>query len=595
MRQTKWVWNQMKGFRGKYALCLILALIPQILVMLNPVFTQKIVDDVLYQIPSHEGNMEPLIEKLVWLVALMIGCTALRTTMRYFGMVGLEDCGQKFLYSVKKQIYGKLERQDRAFYKQHQTGDLMTRVTGDAEMGKHGIVHLSRGFLECIVLYAASAIYMFSQDVVLTLSLLIFTPCILIVTYRFAKAARPYYVDLREKLSRMNSNAQENIEGNRTVKAFTREEYEIGKFREKNLEFRNANLEASFVWLRYYPAIESFSQALPLMVVLLGGYFLMTDRITSGVFLAFNSLCWTLASPMRTLGMLLNDTQRFFASMDKVIELFEAEPAIKNKDGELVEKDRLEGKIEFRDVSVKLEHSDVLEHVNLTVEPGETVAVMGSTGSGKTTLINCISRFIDVTKGQLLLDGKDVRDYNLDVLRKNIGVANQEVFLFSDTIDHNISFGNTKMPHCEVELFARRARADFIWHMDQGFDTLIGERGTGLSGGQKQRLALARALAVKPPILILDDTTSAVDMETETEIQENLEQLDFPCTKIIIAQRVFSARKADKIVIMDKGHIVEYGTEEELLRKKGYFAEIYLLQKGYSSVEEALMAERKGA
>lgn len=595
MRQAKWVWNQMKGFRGKYALCLILALIPQILVMLNPIFTQKIVDEVLYQIPSHEGNMEPLIEKLVYLVAMMIGFTVLRTIMRYFGMVGLEDCGQKFLYSIKKQIYGKLERQDRAFYKQHQTGDLMTRVTGDAEMGKHGIVHLFRGFLECIVLYTASTVYMFSQDVLLTLSLMIFTPCILVVTYRFAKTARPYYVDLREKLSRLNSNAQENIEGNRTVKAFTREAYEIEKFREKNLAFRNANLEASFVWLRFYPAIESFSQALPLMVVLLGGYFLMTDRITSGVFLAFNSLCWTLAAPMRTLGMLLNDTQRFLASTNKVIELFEAEPVIKNKENGLIRKDRLEGKIEFRDVSVKLEHSDILENVNLTVEPGETVAVMGSTGSGKTTLINCISRFIDVTKGQLLLDGKDVRDYDLDVLRKNIGVANQDVFLFSDTIDHNIAFGNTKMPHYEVELFARRARANFIWQMDHGFDTLIGERGTGLSGGQKQRLALARALAVKPPILILDDTTSAVDMETETEIQENLEQLDFPCTKIIIAQRVFSARKADKIVIMDKGQIVEYGTEEELLKKNGYYAEIYLLQKGYGSVEEALQAERKGA
>ena len=187
----------------------------------------------------------------------------------------------------------------------------------------------------------------------------------------------------------------------------------------------------------------------------------------------------------------------------------------------------------------------------------------------------------------------DVRDYNLDTLRKNIGVANQDVFLFSDTIDHNIAFGNVHMSRKEIERYARRAKADFVWKMDQGFDTLIGERGTGLSGGQKQRLALARALAVKPPILILDDTTSAVDMETETSIQENLENLDYTCTKIIIAQRVFSARTADKIVILDKGRIAEYGTREELLRKNGYFAEIYLLQKGFSSVEEALLAEGK--
>ncbi|MBS6194059.1 MAG: ABC transporter ATP-binding protein [Clostridiales bacterium] len=593
MSQIKWVWKQMKGFQKRYIVYLFLAMIPQVMMLLNPMITQEIVDGVLYKIPEYEGNMEPLIRKLVWLVSLMIGFTVLRTGIRYFSMIGIEDCGQKFLYGTKKKIYGKLQRQDRAFYKSHQTGDLMTRVTGDAEMGKHGIVHLLRGFLECIILYAVSAGYMFTQDVVLTASLMVFTPFIFIVTYRFAKAAHPYYVELREKLSKLNSNAQENIEGNRIVKAFTREEYEKEKFRKKNMDFRNANVEASFVWLRYYPAIEGFSQALPLMVLLLGGYFLMTGRITSGTFLAFNSLCWTMAAPMRTLGMLLNDTQRFYASIDKVIELFEAEPSIKNKDGELISKDRLEGKIEFRDVSVKLEHSDILEHVNLTINPGETVAIMGSTGSGKTTLINCISRFIDVTGGALLLDGIDVKDYDLDTLRRNIGVANQDVFLFSDSIDHNIAFGNSKMRRREIERFARKAKADFIWNMDSGFETLIGERGTGLSGGQKQRLALARALAVKPPILILDDTTSAVDTETETSIQNNLENLDYTCTKIIIAQRVFSARTADKIVILDKGQIVECGTQEELLRKNGYYAEIYLLQKGYSSMEEALRAEGK--
>lgn len=595
MRQVKWVWSQMKGFKKRYMIYLFLAMVPQVLMMLNPMITQEIVDGVLYKIPEFEGNMEPLIRKLVWLVSLMIGCTVLRTAIRYFSMIGIEDCGQRFLYEIKKKIYGKLQRQDRAFYKAHQTGDLMTRVTGDAEMGKHGIVHLVRGFLECIILYVASTMYMFTQDVVLTLALMAVTPFIFIVTYRFAKAAHPYYVTLREKLSKLNSNAQENIEGNRIVKAFTREEYEKNKFEKKNRDFRNANLEASFVWLRYFPAIEGFSQALPLIVLFLGGYFLMTGRITSGVFLAFNSLCWTLAAPMRTLGMLLNDTQRFYASIDKVIELFEAEPSIKNKEGELVNKERLEGKVEFKNVSVKLEHDDILEDINLTINPGETVAIMGATGSGKTTLINCISRFIDVTGGQLLLDGIDVRDYNLDTLRRNIGVANQDVFLFSDTIDNNIAFGNSKMKRRQIERFARRAKADFIWSMDDGFDTMIGERGTGLSGGQKQRLALARALAVKPPILILDDTTSAVDMETETSIQENLETLDYTCTKIIIAQRVFSARTADKIVIMDKGQIVECGTQEELLRKNGYFAEIYLLQKGYSSVEEALEAEGKEA
>lgn len=589
MYQIKWVWEKMKGYQKRYMFLIILNMVPQILMLVNPMITQKIVDEVLYRIPESQGKMEPLITKLVWLVILMIACTTARTLIRYFAMVGLEECGQRFLREVKDEIYGKLQRQDRSFFKGHQTGDLMTRVTGDIEMGKHGIVHLFRGFLECIVLYCASACYMFTKDVALTLSLMVFTPFILFVTYKYAHCARPYYSALRQKLSVLNSDAQENIEGNRVVKAFTREQYEQEKFRKKNKDFRDANLEASFVWLRYYPAIEGFSQALPVMVLLLGGIFLMTGRISGGTFLAFNSLCWTLAAPMRSLGMLLNDTQRFYPSIEKVIELCSARPDIKDRDGELVRKERLDGEIEFRDVSVRLEHSDVLEHVSLKIAAGETVAIMGTTGAGKSSMINCISRMIDVTGGCVLIDGVDVRDYALDTLRKNIGVASQEVFLFSDTIGRNISFGNTGLGEEEIEQFAKKAKADFVWGLEEGFSTLVGERGTGLSGGQKQRLSLARALAVKPPILILDDTTSAVDMETETAIQENLENLGFTCTKIIIAQRVFSARKADKIVILEKGRIVECGTQKELLDKNGYFADIYRLQKGLAETQIPVM------
>lgn len=595
MRQTKWVCGQIKGFQRKYIIYLMLSMIPQVMMLINPMITQRIVDEVLYQIADFQGNMDPLIRHLIMLIILMIVFTGIRTLIRYISIVGIEDCGQLFLVSVKDKIYGKLQRQDRAFYKCHKTGDLMTRVTGDVEMGKHGLVHLLRGFLECAVLYGASAIYMFTKDVVLTFSLMVFTPLIFIVTYRFAVTAHPYYVALREKLSVLNSNAQENIEGNRIVKAFTREKYEKEKFKNKNWEFRNANLKASLVWLRYYPAIEGFSQALPVVVLILGGYFLMTGRISGGTFLAFNSLCWTLAAPMRTLGMLINDTQRFFASMDKVIDLYEAEPSIKNKeDGSQLKVDRLKGAIEFQDVSVQLEHSDILEHVNLKINPGETVTIMGATGSGKTTIINCISRFIDVTGGRVLLDGIDVRDYDLDTLRRNIGVANQDVFLFSDTVDQNIAFGNTNLHRHEIERSAKLAKADFIWNMGQGFETIVGERGTGLSGGQKQRLALARALAVKPPILILDDTTSAVDMETETSIQENLEHLDAQCTKLIIAQRFFTARKSDKIIILEKGKIVECGTHKELLKAKGYYADIYMLQKGLSTMDEIDLELEKG-
>lgn len=571
----------MKGYHIKYVLLLGLAMLPQVMMLINPTIQQKIIDEVIYKIPEYQGRMEPLIDRLLFLMSLMVCFTLVKTLCWRTALVGVEECGQRFLYETKKELFAKLQRQDRGFYKEHRTGDLMTRLTGDIDMGKHGIVHLVRGFMECAVLYGATAIYMLSKDVLLTLLLMVFTPIIFFVTFRFAKTAKPYYEALREKLSLLNSNAQENIEGNRVVKAFAREGYEKHKFGKKNAEFMDANISASMVWLRFYPAIEGFSQALPVTVLLVGGIFLMQGRISAGTFLAFNSLCWTLAAPMRTMGILVNDTQRFFTSMNKVIEMYEAEPAIHNREDILpVKAGRLKGEIVFEDVSVRLEHSDILEHINLHISSGETIAIMGATGSGKTTLINCISRFIDVTTGRVLLDGRDVRDYDLDSLRRNIGIANQEVFLFSDTIDHNISFGNIHLKRPEIERFARHARADFVWRMGQGFSTMIGERGTGLSGGQKQRLALARALAISPSVLILDDTTSAVDMDTEASIQENLAHLEYQCTKIIIAQRVSSAARADRIVIMEKGHIVECGTHQELLGANGYYSEIYRLQKG---------------
>lgn len=591
MRQTKWLWSQMKAYRKRYIFLVTVILIPIVMQLINPLITQMIVDQVVMKIPQNKGDMQELIDKLIKLLLLMVMFMAVRTFVWRYAIVGIEECGQRFLYDFKKQMFHKLQNLDRGFYKRNETGDLMTRLTSDAEMGKHGIVTLFRGFLEAFTLYLATTIYMMSKDVLLTLALMVFTPMIFFVTFRFSRTARPYYMKLREKLSRLNSNAQENIEANRVIKAFAREAFEEENFLEKNTNYKEANIKASFVWLRFYPAIEGFSQALPIVVLVLGGIFLMNGRITAGTFLAFNSLCWTLAAPMRNLGILVNDTQRFLASVDKLIELYEAEPSVKNKSGALVEKDELEGKIEFRDVSVKLEHTDVLEHVNLTIMPGETVAVMGPTGSGKTTLINCINRFIDVTDGAVLIDNVDVRDYDLKVLRKNIGIANQDVFLFSDTINRNIAFGNSMLPTDQIERFARLARADFVWRMQNGFDTMVGERGSGLSGGQKQRLALARAIAVKPSILILDDTTSAVDMNTESEIRDNLVRMPERAAKIIIAQRYFSAMKADKIIILNNGHIAEVGTHKELLAKRGYYTDIYLLQRGISSLEEDIYTQ----
>lgn len=312
--------------------------------------------------------------------------------------------------------------------------------------------------------------------------------------------------------------------------------------------------------------------------MLAGGYFVMQGRITFGEFSAFSALIWAISNPMRNIGIIINDIQRFFASLSKIVEIYYAKPNIVNEH-KATEKRRYEGQIDFDHVRFKYDGGEVLHDISFSVKPGETVAIMGSTGSGKTSLVNLIPRFYDVSGGQVLVDGVDVRKLELDELRSNIGIATQDVLLFSDTIDGNIAYGDPELPEEQTVEYARLAAAhDFITKMPEGYDTIVGERGVGLSGGQKQRIALSRALAVRRPILILDDTTSAVDLETEEHIQKSLRELDFPCTKLIIAQRVSTTAEADRILILDGGRLIEEGTHAELLAKRGYYYEVFMLQ-----------------
>lgn len=454
----------------------------------------------------------------------------------------------------------------------------MTKMTGDLDMVRHSMAWIFKTIIESLTIFIAAVIYFFTIDAQLTLWMLILSPPIFIVAYIFAKRVRPMYIDLRERLSQLNTTTQENISGNRVVKAFAREEFEVQKFTEKNVNYSTANKKAALVWLDYFPFLESFAQGFNVILMLAGGLFLMNGRITFGEFTAFSSLIWAISNPMRNIGIIINDIQRFFASLSKIIDIYYAKPNIVNEH-KSTDKRRYEGRIEFDHVRFKYDSAIVLDDVSFTVEPGETIAIMGSTGSGKTTIINLIPRFYDVAEGRVLVDGVDVRKLELDELRDNIGMATQDVLLFSDTIDGNIAYGDPDLPEEDAISFAELAAAhDFITKMPEGYDTVVGERGVGLSGGQKQRIALARALAVRRPILILDDTTSAVDLETEEHIQKSLRELDYPCTKIIIAQRVSTTAQADRILILDNGKLVEEGTHAELLAKRGYYYDVFKLQ-----------------
>lgn len=513
----------------------------------------------------------------------MVLFTLLRCVIVYGVCMIYEHVSQTVLYRVRNYLYDKIQRQDMTFYSTYRTGDLMTRLTGDLDAIRHMVAWIIRMVIESFSLFAAAAIFFLYTNWKMALCLLVIAPFVFWIIYLFRNKVAPMHALLREKLSQMNTCAQENISGNRVVKAFAREDYEIEKFDKANRDFCETNKATAMVWLKFFPYVETIANLMPLVMLGVGGVFLINGQLTMGEYVAFSGLIWAIANPMRQMGNIMNEFQRFSAASRKVMELYYSEPKIKDHEDAKEHPDRFDGKIEFKNVSFQYEDGDlpVLHNISFTVNPGETVAIMGETGCGKTSLINLIPRFYEPTEGKILIDGTPVENLRLHDLRRHIGLATQDVLLYSDTIEGNIAYGDGSIKINDVVKFAHYSSAsDFIAKMPEGYDTIVGERGVGLSGGQKQRISLARALAIRPSILILDDTTSAVDMETEKQIQHSLKELDFPCTKVIIAQRISTTRDADRIIVLRDGYIEESGTHEELLAKKGYYYELVKLQTG---------------
>ncbi len=585
-KQLQWLWHNMRGKHGIYIFAICCTTIVNIMQLVVPVFTQLIVDTFL----SGEDAAKNLAERtdlFYWLVAGMVICTFIRTVIAYVGNMSYEKASQHMIVRMRTHLFRNVQNQSMEYYERYRTGDLMTRMTGDLDAIRHMAAWVIRMLVECFVLFTATATYFFYLDPLMALCMIALCPVIFFIIWRFQRSVKPLHGELRESLAEMNTAAQENIAGNKVVKAFAREEYEKARFDEKSVNYMEANKKTTFKWLRYFPMVEACAHGFNIVLVLAGGLFVINGRITVGEYAAYSGLIWSISSPMRNLGTVLNEFQRFVAASKKVMEIYYAEPTMKEPENPVTVEDRLRGDIEFKNVSFAYENQGVLKNINVSIKAGETVAIMGETGSGKTSLINLIPRFYDPNEGQILVDGVDVKEYAFTDLRRNIGMATQDVLLYSDTIDGNIAYGNSKMSENTVRVFANVAAVtDFVNKMPDQFDTLVGERGVGLSGGQKQRIALARALAIKPSILILDDTTSAVDMETEKYIQDNLKELDFPCTKIIIAQRISSTKDADKIIIIEHGEITEMGTHQELLDKKGYYYSVYALQNGLQDESE---------
>lgn len=570
MEAFKWFYPFMKRYK-KYLLAGF-SIIPvaSALAVIKPQISGKIIDEVV------QGGNTELLPRLI---LLLVGSSVLRSVLRLFMIYCMETASQGTLYALRDEVYKRLLLQDFNFYNKNRTGDLMSRQTGDMDAVRHFVSHVMYFSLENILLLVFALIMLFTVNVRLACIMILVLPFTALTTVLQLKNIRPAFWKNRQMFSSLNAFAQENISGNRVVKAFAKEDYEISKFDKENDNFRDAQLESSAVFSRYIPIFEFLSNFLLFILMLAGGIMVIKGEMTLGDMVTINGYLWMLTNPLRQAGWLANDMQRFLTSIEKIYSTISHEPDIKEPAHPVVKK--LEGGVTFSHVSYMADDEDILQDVSFTVKPGQTVGIIGATGAGKSTLMNLLCRFYDTTDGTVSVDGTDVRDMDLYSLRQNIGMAMQDVFLFSDTIEGNIAYGRPDCNFEDVRWAARVANAeDFILDMPDGYDTIVGERGMGLSGGQKQRISLARALLTDPAIIILDDTTSAVDMETETRIQESLAHLPKKKTVFIIAHRISSIKDADLILVLNDGRLVEQGTHDELVNKNGYYATVFTHQYG---------------
>lgn len=551
--------------------------------IVNPYISGSIVDEVV------QKENYALLPKLL---AFLLLATLLTGILRFTYQVVFETASQGMLYDMRGKVYRKLLEEDFAFYNKKRTGDLMSRQTGDMDAIRHFVAYVIYAVYQNILLFIFALCMIFTVNAKLALCMMIVLPFTAYTTYRQSKEVRPAFQRNRECFSSLNAFVQENVSGNRVVKAFAKEDYEIEKFEKENDKFRDAQINASKIWMQYIPIFEILSYSLTLILMLYGGYLAIQGEITLGDLVRVNGYLWMLNTPLRMAGWWVNDIQNFVTSVEKIYATYSEEPKVAQPRTGGIHK-KIMGNVEFKNVSYSADDEDIVKDISFKAAAGQTVGIIGSTGAGKSTLMNLLCRFYDATSGEVLVDGRDVRTLDLYNLRDNIGMAMQDVFLFSDTVEGNIAYGRPNCSFEEVKHAAIMADANhFISAMPEGYDTIVGERGVGLSGGQKQRISLARALLKDPAILILDDTTSAVDMETESYIQKQLKNLQKSCTIFIIAYRISSIKDADLILVMDNGHIIEQGTHEELVAAGGYYAKAFRNQ--YGEIPYDLLSRKGG-
>ena len=567
--------KKLKDFYWPYKKMFLWSLVSMLLMtaitVVYPIILQLTIDDVIL------GGRYGMV---IWISLGFIAVMAAKGAATFFHQYLGDMFGIRSVYRLRKELYAKLQRLPFKYYDSAKTGDLMSRLTADVE----GIrFFLSFGFAEAIrfiLLVTFSLSVMFSYSVPLTLVTIASLPFLGAAVYRFDKKVHPAFRSIRKSFARLNTKVQENISGMNTVKSLSKEDFEIQNFTHSNDHFRTKNLNASFIMSKFFPLMEFIGNICLVALLSFGGWLVMQNSLKPGELVAFFSLVNYLMWPIMNLGYVINLFSQAKASGERLLEILDAEEEITDS-GLAVKNGRLNGDVVFSDVSLQYtkENAEALHGVSFQAERGKTIGLIGATGSGKSSIVQLLSRFYEPTSGRITIDGKPLEHYSIKMLRSNIGVVPQESFLFSSTIRSNISYGKPDASMDEIVESAKRAQAhDFIMELPNQYDTMLGERGLGLSGGQKQRIAIARAICLNPGILILDDSTSAVDMETEHRIQLALREVMRDRTTFIIAHRISSLKHADEILVLDKGVVKERGTHEQLMEENGLYKRIFDLQ-----------------
>jgi ATP-binding cassette subfamily B protein len=540
--------------------------------MLSPQLTRHVVDDVIVG-----GNMSELKFILLGFLAVGLG----RFIFQYLKEYTFDKTGSLIASEIRRDVFDHIQSLSAEYFDRSSTGELMARVKDDIDHIWDSLSFVGMLIIEVSFHTTVILICMFSLNKVLALiPLVAMITCGTIAVVMEQKLGK-VYEDISEENASLNTVAEEDLQGVRTVKAFAREKFEIGKFLSHNQRYYDLNMTQSKLFVKYYPYFSVVGKVVPLLTLLFGGMSVMHGNMTLGGLTAFMEYSMNIVWPMEMLGWLSNSMSSAVASEKKLKKIYEEKPVITDP-AEPVILDRVDGKIEFDDVSFhKADGFEILKHISFTVEPGKTLGIMGATGAGKTSIVQLLQRMYDTTGGAIKLDGVDIRDLKLNQLRTAVSYVMQDVFLFSDTIKENIKLGRKESTSfAAVEQASQDAQArPFIEKMEEKYDTVIGEKGVGLSGGQKQRISIARSLAKHTPILVMDDSTSALDMETEHMIQETLEKLT-DTTKLIIAHRISAVKNADEIIVLEDGMIKERGTHESLIELKGLYYETYMAQYG---------------